>query len=363
MGNWKISYSGIHTASTYLRESRVIARVPGKIILSGEHAVVYGKQALATAVNKFVETSIFKCSEHSNNKIYFEFINNNSGSALASVLTLQDLIILRADVDKRYQDFINNKCSIKNVIRSPLELVQYEFIYLAQNLCAIIKNDIKIQIKLAMPAGCGMGASAAVILSLMHALVNYFSCSITTDKYLYFGREIENLQHGKSSGLDLFLSLNGGCYFFADGSMARRNMPNIPLVLVNTGKPQTSTGECVAAVAKYFQDNNIADDFSCVTVEMDKALQQNNLQAIQQCIHENHKLLNYIGVVPNKVAEFITAISKLCSAAKISGAGAVSGSNAGIVLVVGETPITEIAKEYGYEILAVQEESHGLQII
>jgi mevalonate kinase len=51
-----------------------------------------------------------------------------------------------------------------------------------------------------------MGASAAVILSLTHALVNYCDHVFSADKYLYFGREIENLQHGKSSGLDLFLS-------------------------------------------------------------------------------------------------------------------------------------------------------------
>jgi mevalonate kinase len=334
----------------------ITARAPGKIILSGEHAVVYGKPALAAAVNRFVETTI---SERSDNKIQFEFMHDK----LSHVLTLQELQVLQTEMDKHYQDFIAGKCHIKSVIHNPLELIQYAFIYLVENLSLIIKDGLKIQVQSTLPIGCGMGASAAVILSLMHALVNYFGCALAVEKYLYFGREIENLQHGRSSGLDVFLSLHGGCYFFIDGDMSVRNLPNIPLVLVNTGKPQTSTGECVAAIAKYFQNGEIADDFAEVTTVMDVALQQNNLPAAQQCIRENHQLLKYIGVVPDKVSKFIAAIEELGSAAKISGAGAVSGSKAGIVLVVGEAEVADLAKEYGYEILPVQGEPSGLQII
>jgi mevalonate kinase len=334
----------------------ITARAPGKIILSGEHAVVYGKPALAAAVNRFVTTTI---SERPDNKIQFEFMNDK----LNNELTLQELQILQTKMDKHYQDFIAGKCNIKNVVHNPLELVQYAFIYLIENLSLTIKNGLRIQVQSTLPIGCGMGASAAVIMGLMHALVNYFSCTLAVDKYLYFGREIENLQHGRSSGLDLFLSLHGGCYFFIDGDMSVRNLPNIPLVLVNTGKPQNSTGECVAAIAKYFQNGNIADDFAEVTTVMDVALEQDNLPAVKQCVRENHQLLKYIGVVPDKVSKFVAAVEELGSAAKISGAGAVSGSRAGIVLVVGEAEVANLAKEYGYEILPVQGEPSGLQII
>lgn len=334
----------------------ITARAPGKIILSGEHAVVYGKPALAVAVNRFVETTI---SENLGHKIKFEFMNDK----LSCALTLQELQVLQTQIDKRYQDFIAGKCNIKNVIHNPLELIQYAFIYLVETLSLTIKTSLKIQVQSTLPIGCGMGASAAVILGVMHALVNYFSYQLVVDKYLYFGREIENLQHGRSSGLDLFLSLHGGCYFFVDGNMSQRNLPNIPLVLVNTGKPQSSTGECVAAIAKHFQNSEIADDFAEVTMVMDLALQQCNLSAVQQCIQENHRLLKYIGVVPDKVDKFIVEVEKLGNAAKISGAGAVSGTNAGIVLVIGDAAVVDIAKKYGYEILPVQGELRGLQII
>lgn len=334
----------------------ITARAPGKIILSGEHAVVYGRPALAMAVNRFVETTI---SQRTDNKIQFQYVNGK----LNHILTLKDLYVLKTKITKRYQNFITGKCFIKDVLRNPLELIQYAFIYLVENLTLTIKNGLKIRVELTLPMGCGMGASAAVILSLMHALVNYFSCSLAVDKYLYFGREIENLPHGRSSGLDLFLSLHGGCYLFVNGNMHKRNMPNIPLTLINTGKPQTSTGECVEKTAKCLQQSDIVDDFTEVAMVMDVALQQGDLVAVQQCVRENHQLLKYIGVVPNKVAKFISAIEGLGAAAKISGAGAVSGDAAGIVLVIGMAMIADVVREYGYEILPIQGELSGLQIV
>jgi len=334
----------------------VTARAPGKIILSGEHAVVYGRPALALAINRFAETTITRQSGHG---IWFEFPDEK----LKDIITMQGLQDLKTKISKRYRKFTAGKYQIKDVIHSPLELIQYAFIYLVENLFLPIKGGLKIQVETTLPIGCGMGASAAVILSLTHALVNYCGQTLTIDKYLYFGREIENLQHGRSSGLDLFLSLHGGCYFFVAGEANKRNLPSIPFSLVNTGKPKTSTGECVEVVANHLQNTTLADDFARVAMAMDMAVQQNNLEETMQCVRENNELLKYIGVVPKRVADFIATIEARGNAAKVSGAGAISGDNAGIILVVGENDISDIVTEYGYEILSVQGESSGLRLI
>ena len=107
--------------STKAQNIAITARAPGKIILSGEHAVVYGKPALAVAVNRFIETTISQYSDH---KIKFEFMHDN----LSHALTLQELQILQAKMDKRYKNCIAGECNIKSVIHSPLELIQYAFI-------------------------------------------------------------------------------------------------------------------------------------------------------------------------------------------------------------------------------------------
>lgn len=334
----------------------VTARAPGKVIFSGEHAVVYGRPALALAVNRFATTTII---EQPGYGIWFEFLNDN----LKYVANLQELKTLKTQISKRYRKFTGGKCGIKDVIHNPLEFIQYAFIYLVENLFLPVNKGLKIQVELTLPIGCGMGASSAVILSLIHALINYYGHTLTIDKYLYFGREIENLQHGRSSGLDLFLSFHGGCYFFIDGNANKRNLPNIPFVLVNTGQPEVSTGECVEKVAHYLQNGDLADEFTQITMTMDLALQQNNLEMFAESIQKNYQLLNEIGVVPKKVADFISAIEARGNVAKVSGSGAIHGEKAGIVLVVGDKEISDLVMKYGYEILPVEGEADGLCLL
>jgi mevalonate kinase len=334
----------------------VVSCVPGKIILSGEHAVVYGMPALGMAVNRFVTTSI---SEESGCDICFEFLNNG----LKCITNLQELILLKNRITEQYRKFIYGKCEIKEVLKGPLELIQYTFIHLVENLFLIMDKGIKIQIDLNLPNGCGMGVSSALILSLIHGLTNYFNHPLEIDRYLCLGKEIENLQHGHSSGLDLFLSLHGGCHFFVDGKARQRNLPNIPLILVNTGKSEVSTGECVEMVAKYLRNGNLATSFREITCKIDLALQQGDFTLLIDNIHINHELLCRIGVVPRKVANFITEIEGRGNVGKISGAGAIKGDHAGIVLVIGDKTIADIVTSYGYTILATTGENYGLRLI
>lgn len=334
----------------------ISAKAPAKIIFSGEHAVVYGCPALALAVNRFATTTI---SQQSKRGICFELLNDNTHQ----IVSLQELQSLKTKISKRYLKFTAGKLQIKDVITNPLHLIQYAFIYLTENLFLPVTSGLKIQVGLNLPIGGGMGASAAIILSLISALISFYGQTLSIDKYLYFSREIENLQHGRSSGLDLYVSLHGGCHLFVAGDAKKRNLPKIPFVLVNTGKTTTSTGECVESVAKHLQNSTLTTDFTQITLAMDLALQQNNLEETKRCISENNILLQKIGVVPKKVADFINTVTARGNAAKISGAGAISGNNAGIVLVAGDEEISDIITTYGYEIIPIQGESSGLCIL
>ncbi len=318
----------------------------GKLILSGEHSVVYGKPALAMALNNFVATTTINvgANNHSplrcgNDEILFSLPNIN----YKNIISVSQLRELKSRLDNNYLNFLHGKCAA---------LLQYAFIHCCERLNIKLSGSLEIYTNSNILIGCGMGSSAAVIMSLIRALVDLYGLNGYPDNYLQFGRDVENLQHGRSSGLDLYLAAHGGCVRFDNQNIVSRAMPKIPLILVNTGKPITITGECVSFAAKYFRGSNtMADDFAAVTDAFDAALMANNLPNIKECIRANHRLLTQIGVVPEKAQDFIAKIESLSGAAKICGAGACTGENAGIILVTADSDITSLVNDYGYEII------------
>jgi mevalonate kinase len=211
--------------------------------------------------------------------------------------------------------------------------------------------------------GCGMGSSAALVMSTLYALAHFFKLEIDPTRFLTLGREAENLQHGYSSGLDLHLTLNGGCLRFQEGRVFKRNACNLPMTIVQTGIPEATTGQCVSFVAKHFKKTTIGEDFAAVTECFDKALENNDIVTIQDCIRNNYRLLVKIGVVPLKVQDFVNTIEKEGAAAKICGAGSIVGDKAGVVLIVSQKDLSSIAHNYGYRLQQVNRDLHGTHIV
>jgi mevalonate kinase len=327
---------------------------PGKLILSGEHAIVYGQPALAMAVNRYVTAvATPQLAPH----VSFDL----SDLAYQRRLTLNTLHMLKNRIKRKYQQFVSGDFKIREVLQKPFELAQVVFSLLNIKLT----QGIKIHLQSTIPIGCGMGSSAATILSIVHAIANHLEVELPPEMFLRLGLEAENMQHGYSSGLDLKVSLYGGCLFLNDGQLEKRELPQVPLYLVNTGSPRTTTGQCVEAAARIFKTGSIGDDFGAITRAMDDALQANALHATQIAVNANHDLLNRIGVVPAKVNKFIHEVRALQGAAKICGAGAVAGDAAGIALVVMEdaAALTQLCDRYQYSLLAVSGETRGVHVV
>jgi hypothetical protein len=125
-----------------------------------------------------------------------------------------------------------------------------------------------------------------------------------------------------------------------------------------------STGECVTQVKARFEHDNIWHAFAEVTNSIDQAIQNHDEAELNRLVKENHRLLAHIGVVPEKVQQFVNAVELTGAAAKICGAGAVSGEKAGVVMVVGgeDDNIIPICKRYGYELNAIKGEARGLHV-
>ncbi len=330
-------------------------QAPGKLILSGEHAVVYGNPAIAMAINRYVTATVTRESRP-------QVLLHLSDLAHHSRLSFDALRSLKDRIKRKYHGFIRGDYSIRDVLQKPFELAQFALSVFAESLHLPLPHGVNVHVQSDLPMGCGMGSSAATIISVMEAVSHYLQKPMTADALYQIALEAENMQHGNSSGLDLRVAQQGGCLYMHGSQLQHRNVPVMPMYLINTGTPQTTTGQCVESVSSYFHSQSLKDEFAVVTKAMDEALAQQSLAAMQDAVRENHRLLTRIGVVPARVQQFIADIEAADGAAKICGAGTVAGEQAGAVLVLShdEKMLTSISNRFAYSVLPISAESRGV---
>jgi len=298
----------------------------GKIILSGEHAVVYGCPACALAVNKTVQGQYELRTDGVIRLICREL-------GIEASMTRDDVMRLYHDVVERYKAFQSNKLPILEVLQSPLNLCWATIASLLKNISPDIGCDIHLITTI--PVGCGMGSSAAVIVNLLLGINELLGLRLSQQNIFVFALEAENWQHGYSSGLDIHLALRGGVQVF------QKNQPPVflktkvlPFDYVNSGAPESSTGECVAFVREQCFSNLLWQEFEKTTLAFIRALKSGSQHSLLKMIKKNHRLLCQIGVVPDAIQTMIADIEKKGGAAKICGAGSIRGNAAGMILVM-----------------------------
>lgn len=335
----------------------VKAHAPAKLILSGEHAVLYGQPALALALKCYTTCTV---AWHNAAEVSF-CCNDLSFNQSVGFAALQQL---HGKLTSNYQQFLQGHQDIKSVLANPCDLLQYAVASVVTLLKKPLSTGIKVTISSNIPVGCGMGSSAALLISTLYGLGKLLQLDWDSEQYIAFAKSIEDLQHGRSSGVDLQLVMRGGCLLYNGNTLEQRGLPKLPLYVVNTGKPQSTTGECVAQVAKIMQPE-VAQDFGTVTNAVDEALARVDLEGLQTAIKRNHQLLLRLQVVPPPVAAFIQDLETAGFAAKICGAGAISGDSAGMVLICGEqnAKMQQVLTKYKYRAETLEADADGIRII
>ena len=285
------------------------AQSPGKMILAGEHAILAGCPAITMATTPLVTCT---CEPTSSDKISLQLPGQEPLH-----YTPKDVLQRDEGLTKRHAQGLAPKC--------PEDVL----------LSAVARHSSNwtgsITFTTDLPIGSGMGASAAFLLSLLKALNPSFS---TQDLYAH-ALELEHLQHGTSSGIDVWTSLQGGLWWIERQERAAIQVPELPdFRIVHTGIPQATTGECVNQVKKNFPTGHaLWKEFSRILHDTRSAIEAGDSETWSETIRENHRLLCEIGVVPKAIQHEISKIEAQGGSAKICGAGSISGDQAGIVLV------------------------------
>lgn len=350
----------------------VTCKVPGKIHLLGEHAVVYGKPALLCAISKFVSVS---CKPSTSDLVEISFKKTQASTKT----TLSEIIDFTNQARLLWQEFSekNDVNILKQIIRSKEDFIKVAIGEALQYIDIKPQDGFHLDVNLEFPIGSGLGSSGAVAGAVVGSLFAFFRKKIDIDEIESVVSEIEKRQHGNPSGADAATSLRGGVVLFkkTEGkkTIETLSLPNLSIIsqniyLIHTGSPIESTGEMVSfAREKFSQNEELKKDFldsqEKLTNQILVAIRENDKQLFSQCIKLGQSNLDRIGVVSPFVKSIIRKIEKTGGVAKICGGGGITGPT-GTLLIYHEdkTVLLESISEFNLGIEQVTLGVPGISI-
>lgn len=329
------------------------ACAPGKLILSGEHSAVYGAPAIALAVNRYIHCHTL-----------FSPIDGLSlrlpDAGWQTQLSWSELRQLTERLNLRYSQYEQGLLGAGEILEAPHQLALYA---LSQCLTDVDpKTGLQLEIHSQLPLGSGMGSSAALSAAVTTLGQSLYSQPLDTPELFQRVRYCERLCHGRGGLIDAATVSYGGLVEVETGQVRQLTVKLAAgWYYIHTGAPEAGTGECVDFVRKRFSESSIWQDFTTVTRALSAAIVKGDDP--RQLIRENHRLLTTIGVVPEPVQQFIAALEKQGGAAKVSGAGAVSGDSAGALICYAPgVDLAALCQQGGYSFMVIEEDSEGARL-
>jgi mevalonate kinase len=292
-------------------------RAAGKVILLGEHAVVYGRPALAAGIGLGLEVEV----------------SEGTGQTR----------------------FESDRSELADDLR-PARLVAA-----AATALGIGTRDLVVRVRSELPAGAGLGSSAALAVAVVRALAAATGRVVGRDDELALGRGLEGIFHGQSSGIDPAAAMSGGGLFrFTRGEppsiVSLRPARSLPMV-VALGDHARSTGSAVGALRVRWEADRaryerLFDQVSAVVEEGARAIEAGDLVALGRAFDRNQELLAALGVSsPDVEARVLAARRAGALGAKLTGGGA-----GGAVLVITPEPdrVAAVLEAEGVRTLIVE---------
>lgn len=270
------------------------ASAPGKIILFGEHAVVYGQPALAIPVTQ-VHADV-DVTESSRPGIWIDAPD----------------VDLHAELNTLPSDH-------------PIASVIHNFLFLWR---VSPFPNLEIKISSTIPVASGLGSGASVTVALTRALAANFNYSITDEQVNTFAYEIEKIHHGTPSGIDnTVITYAKPVYFIKGNSIETFSVgESFTLVIGDTGI-RALTKESVGDVRKLWEADqsrwdSVFDEVGKIAWEARAVIERGRVNKLGELMNQNHALLQRMTVSSPELDQLVTAArSAGALGAKMSGGG------------------------------------------
>jgi hydroxymethylglutaryl-CoA reductase len=271
----------------------------GKIILLGEHAVVYGSHAIAAPVPLAVRATV-----------------QDTSSGRVDMLIPRWGVEYRLHRDPAHRDSFQRSLGI---IFDTLELTE---------------RSIRIEAFPNVPRAMGLGGSAAMAVAVIRALDRHFRLGLDNAQVNALAYRCEEVAHGAASGVDNTVATYGKLVLYKRGEQPDEAptirelsvATPIPLVIGISGK-ESLTARSVGNVRNAWQRNptlyeGIFDQINQLTLQGVVAMQKNDLERLGDLMNICHGLLNALRVSSRELEELVQiAREHGALGAKLTGGG------------------------------------------
>ena len=271
--------------------------VPGKVILFGEHAVVYGRPAIAVPVQ-----DVRCCVE----------ISDLGDAPQGHVYVAAPDIHLSAWLHE-----IDPGHPLRKIAQVTLDELQTTSF-----------PALKITIESTIPVAAGLGSGAAVSVGVARALSTHLGAPLPLERQSALAFEVEKIHHGTPSGIDNHVVTYAQPLYFIRDHLAERFSIDTPftLVIADTGHPSPTTDAVGEVRSRWEADRSrfetIFDTIGQITDQARTAIERGEVDKLGPLMNHNHRLLEQIGVSSPDLERLInTAHQHGATGAKLSGAG------------------------------------------
>lgn len=276
---------------------------PAKIILFGEHAVVYGQPAIAAPVTSLYAEAIAQTTDCA-----FHLIALDLGSQ---------------------QIALDTEHSLALVARLTFDTLK------------LPPPQASLQIRSTIPLASGLGSGAAISAAIVRAIGALTEHSLSDEQVNEIVYEVEKIYHGTPSGIDNTVIVYNQVVYFVRGEPIQQIVVKKPLhlLIADTGR-KALTKDSVGDVRKLVETK--PDQYKPIIAQIGEIAKQaraamaaGNIERLGALMDENHRLLDQLTVSSPELEMLVNAARKAGAiGAKLSGGG--RGGNM-IALCTGET--------------------------
>lgn len=271
-------------------EKSAIGEAYSKLILVGEHAVVYGKPAIAVPFPLKAKAIVYRTEGP---------ITLESSVYTGEITSLPDKMKGISACIKETLQYLNNT-----------------------------SDGLLIKIDSAIPLGRGLGSSAAVAIAIVRALASFYKKELKHKELLSLVHVAETYAHGNPSGIDMAAELSESPIWFQKGqeTSALNMRENLYIVVGDTGR----AGDTRTAVEKVRKNYDLEpmkvkkslETIENIAIEAKEALVKGDIYLLGNLINRNQKELMSLGVSDEELNKLIEAANKAGAlGAKLTGGG------------------------------------------